>query len=181
MDLTEKTLKKNYIYEGRIITVRRDDALLPDGSQSIREVVEHPGGVCIAPLTADGELVFVEQFRYPYSEVVLELPAGKLEKGEDPFEAGKRELEEETGCVADNYFDCGKFYPSPGYCGQIIHLYAASGLHKTHMHPDADEFLKVSTIPLDKAVEMVMNNELRDGKTQTLVLKVANLIKEGKI
>ena len=181
MDLTEKTLKKNYIYEGKIINVRRDEALLPDGTEAIREVVEHHGGVCVAPLTENGELIFVEQFRYPYMEVVLELPAGKLENGEDPFEAGKRELEGETGCVADKYIDCGKFYPSPGYCGEIIHLYAAYNLHKTHMHPDADEFLSVSRIPADKAVQMVMNNEIRDGKTQALILKVANLIKEGKI
>ena len=181
MDLTEKTLKKNYIYEGKIIAVRRDEALLPNGAQAIREVVEHHGGVCVAPLTADGELIFVEQFRYPYMEVVLELPAGKLEKGEDPFEAGKRELEEETGCVADDYIDCGKFYPSPGYCGEIIHLYAAYNLHKTQMNLDEDEFLNVIKIPVDKAAEMVMNNEIRDGKTQALVLKVANLIKEGKI
>ncbi|MBR6701861.1 MAG: NUDIX hydrolase, partial [Clostridia bacterium] len=143
MDLEEKTLLKNYVYQGKIINVRRDEALLPNGSKAIREMVEHNGGVCIAPLTAEGELIFVEQFRYPYMEVVLELPAGKLEKGEDPFEAGKRELEEETGCVADDYIDCGKFYPSPGYCGEIIHLYAAYNLHKTQMNLDEDEFLNV--------------------------------------
>ena len=179
MDLTEKTIKKNYIYEGKIITVRRDDALLPNGAEAIREVVEHPGGVCVAPLTADGELIFVEQFRYPYMEVVLELPAGKLEKGEDPFEAGKRELEEETGCVAGNYIDCGKFYPSPGYCGEIIHLYLAKTLTKTQMHPDEDEYLEVLKLPIDEAVRRVMNGELRDGKTQTLVLRVAELLRTG--
>ena len=93
MDLTEKTLGKSYIYKGRIINMRVDDAMLPDGRTAKREVVEHPGGVCIAALTEQEELLFVEQFRYPYSEVVLELPAGKLEYGEDPLEAGKRELQ----------------------------------------------------------------------------------------
>lgn len=181
MDLTEKTINKNYVFRGRIINVRCDDALLPDGNPCTREVVEHPGGVCLAPITDKGELIFVRQFRYPYSEVVLELPAGKLERGEDPFEAGKRELEEETGFTAANYYDCGKFYPTPGYCGEIIHFYAAWNLTATQMHPDDDEFLEVEKIPVEKAVEMVLNNEIRDGKTQAFVLKAAAIMERGKI
>ncbi len=181
MNLEEKTTEKITVYKGKIISVRCDRAELPDGKPCTREVVEHSGGVCIAPLTADNELIFVRQFRYPYMEVVLELPAGKLEKGEDPLEAGKRELEEETGNVAGRYTDCGKFYPSPGYCGEIIHLYAASDLRFTGMHLDEDEFLEPEKIPLEKAVEMVLNNEIRDGKTQTLILKVAALKAEGKL
>lgn len=179
MKLEETTVKRNYVYNGRIINVRKDDALLPDGRPCIREVVEHPGGVCIAPLTDDGCLVFVRQFRYPYMEVIYELPAGKLEKGEDPFDCGVRELEEETGCIAEEYRDLGKFYPSPGYCGEIIHLYAAKNLTATQVNPDDDEFLDVEKIPLDKAVEMVLSNEIRDGKTQTAVLKVKCLRDAG--
>lgn len=177
MKLTEKTVSKNYVYKGRIINVRCDDAELPNGLPCTREVVEHNGGVCIAPITDNNELIFVRQFRYPYMEEILELPAGKLEKGENPFEAGKRELEEETGRVADEYFDFGKFYPSPGYCGEIIHLYAARGLKTTAMHPDEDEFLEVTKIPLAKAVDMVMNGEIRDGKTQALVMRVAEMLR----
>lgn len=179
MKLEEKTVKKNYVYNGRIINVRRDDAELPNGKPCIREVIEHSGGVCIAALTENDELLFVRQFRYPYMEVILELPAGKLEKGEDPFDSGKRELEEEAGCVAEEYRDMGKLYPSPGYCGEIIHLYAAKKLTFTHQHLDEDEFLNVEKIPLDKAVEMVLNNEIRDSKTQTLVLKVKMLREKG--
>ena len=179
MNLTEKTVSKNYVYKGRIINVRCDDALLPDGKPCKREVVEHNGGVCIAPITDDGKLIFVRQFRYPYSEVILELPAGKLELGEDPFKAGKRELEEETGMVAAEYFDFGKFYPSPGYCGEIIYLYAAKGLSGTHMHPDDDEFLEVDKISIADAVEMVMNGEIRDGKTQALVMRVAEMLRRA--
>jgi ADP-ribose pyrophosphatase len=179
MKLEEKTVKKNYIYYGRIINVRNDDAELPNGKPCRREVVEHPGGVCIAALTEDNELLFVRQFRYPYMEVIPELPAGKLEKGEDPFETGKRELEEEAGCVADEYYDLGKFYPSPGYCGEIIHLYAAKGLTYTHQHLDVDEFLNVEKIPLETAVEMVMSNEIKDGKSQAAVLKVKQLRDKG--
>lgn len=180
MNLEEKIVKKNYIYEGRIINVRRDDAELPNGKPCIREVVEHPGGVCIAALTDNDELLFVRQFRYPYLEVVAELPAGKLEKGEDPFESGKRELEEETGCIAKTYRDLGKFYPTPGYCGEIIHLYAAKDLEFTSQKLDEDEFLNVERIKLEDAVRMVMNGEIKDGKTQTIVLKLA-LIKGVKI
>ena len=108
MNLFEKTTEKIYVYEGKIINVRRDKAELPTGKPCVREVVEHNGGVCVAALTEKNELLFVRQFRYPYMEVVLELPAGKLEKGEDPFESGKRELEEETGYVAETYRDLGK-------------------------------------------------------------------------
>lgn len=179
MKLEEKTIKKNYVYNGRIINVRNDDAELPNGKPCLREVVEHPGGVCVAAITEDGELLFVRQFRYPYMEIIPELPAGKLEKGEDPFETGKRELEEETGCVADEYYDLGKFYPSPGYCGEIIYLYAAKKLTDTRQRLDEDEFLSVEKIPLEKAVEMVMNNEITDGKTQAAVLKVKLLRDKG--
>ncbi len=181
MKLFEKTVEKNYVYEGKIINVRRDKAALHDGKPCTREVVEHNGGVCVAALTDEKELIFVRQFRYPYMEIILELPAGKLEKGEDPFEAGKRELEEETGTVAEEYFDLGKFYPTPGYCGEIIHLYAASNLTATEMHLDEDEYLEVEKIPLDKAVDMVLNGEIPDGKTQTLVLRVAEMVRRGVI
>ncbi len=181
MDLTEKTVEKKYIYKGRIINLRSDTAELPNGKQALREVVEHPGGVTVAALTDENELMFVRQFRYPYSEVILEIPAGKLEKGEDPFEAGKRELREETGAVAENYIDIGKFYPTPGYCGEIIHMYAATGLTFTSLDLDEDEFLAPERIPLEKAVQMVLDNEIRDGKTQAAVLKVAELRRRGKI
>lgn len=181
MELFEKTVEKNYVYEGKIINVRRDKAELHNGNPCTREVVEHNGGVCVAALTDEKELIFVRQFRYPYMEVVLELPAGKLEKGEDPFEAGKRELEEETGTVAGKYYDLGKFYPTPGYCGEIIHLYAASDLTATQMNPDEDEFLEVEKIHIDKAVEMVINNEIRDGKTIALIMKVAEMLRRGMI
>lgn len=171
MDLTEKTLKKEYIFKGRIINLRVDDALMPDGKTALREVVEHPGGVCVAALTDENELLFVEQFRYPYSETVLELPAGKLEYGENPFLAGKRELKEETGAQASEYEDLGKLYPTPGYCGEIIHMYFAKGLSYGEQCLDSDEFLEVKRIPLETAFKMVMNNEIRDSKTQVGIMK----------
>ncbi len=171
MKLEETTVKKNYIYEGRIINLRRDDALLPNGKPCIREVIEHPGGVCIAALTDNNELMFVRQFRYPYMDVLLELPAGKLERGEDPLESGKRELLEEIGCVAEEYTDLGKFYPTCGYVDEIIYLYLARGLSFGQQKLDEDEFLNIEKIPLERAVEMVMKNEIPDGKTQAAILK----------
>ncbi len=172
MNLTETPISQNIIYRGKIITVRVDDARLPNGSISKREVVEHPGGVCIAALTGQDELLFVRQFRYPYGEVILELPAGKLNAGEDPLPAGKRELKEETGATAAHYESLGQLYPSPGYCGEIIHLYLATGLSFGDMCPDEDEFLEVERIPLKTAVDMVMSGEIKDAKTQAAVLKV---------
>ncbi len=172
MNLTETPISQNIIYRGKIITVRVDDARLPNGATSKREVVEHPGGVCIAALTDQDELLFVRQFRYPYGEVIPELPAGKLNAGEDPLPAGKRELKEETGATAAHYESLGQLYPSPGYCGEIIHLYLATGLSFGDMCPDEDEFLEVERIPLKTAVDMVMSGEIKDAKTQAAVLKV---------
>lgn len=179
MKLTEKTLSRTSYLEGRIIRVHVDEVELPDGSRSTREVVDHSGGVCVAALTEENELLFVRQYRYPYSETVLELPAGKLEKGAGPLENGKRELLEETGAVGRDYFSLGQLYPSPGYCGEIIHLYLCRVDHMENQHLDEDEFLTVERIPLERAVEMVLRNEIPDAKTQTAVLKTAILMQRG--
>ena len=177
MNLHEKTVSQDVRFRGHVINLRVDDILLPNGNPATREVVEHPGGVCVAALTDERELLFVRQFRYPYGEVLLELPAGKLDRGgEDPLEAGKRELREETGAVANRYRSLGKLYPSPGYCDEIIHLYLAEDLSFGENDPDEDEFLECERIPLDRAVEMVLQNEIADAKTQVAVLKVAALV-----
>lgn len=176
MDTREVTVFKNTIFRGKIINLRVDIAGLPNGKEAVREVVEHSGGVTVAALTDDMELIFVRQFRYPYMEEVLELPAGKLEKGENPLEAGKRELREEGGVIAGQYINLGEFYPTPGYTNEIIYLYGARDLVEAEQDLDDDEFLNVERIPLSKAVDMVLNNEIKDGKTQAAVLKLAALI-----
>ncbi|MCL2106618.1 MAG: NUDIX hydrolase [Oscillospiraceae bacterium] len=170
--LRETTVKENIVFSGKIITVRNDDALLSNGKPCRREVVGHPGGAVVAALTEENELLFVRQFRYPYGELVLELPAGKLDPGEDPLCACRRELLEETGAAAGLYKSLGRFYPSPGYCGEVIYMYLARELTFTAPKPDEDEFLQVSRIPLDEAVRMVLAGEIPDGKTQAAVLKV---------
>ena len=178
MNLEEKTLTQEYRFRGRIINLRTDTAELPNGEVAGREVVEHPGGVCVAPLTDSGELLFVRQFRYPYGEILLELPAGKRDRAEeDPLECGKRELLEETGATAIRYRSLGCVYPSPGFCNEVIHLYLAEGLSFGEAQPDEDEFVEVERIPLSEAVTMVMNGEIRDAKTQIAILKIAELKK----
>ncbi len=180
MKLTEKTLKENYIYKGKIINLRKDDIELPDGNTAIREFIEHNGGVCVLPLTDNDEIVFVRQFRYPYKEELLEIPAGKRDSKEEiPLECGIRELREETGAVAKEFISLGELYPSPGYVGEIIYMYLAKGLTFGEDDRDDDEFLNVEKIPFEKALEMVMNGELKDAKTQTAILKAAVIL--GKI
>lgn len=176
--LREKTLGQDYIFHGKVFNVRVDDVQLPNCTVGRREVIEHLGGVCVAALTDENELLFVKQFRYPYMEVTEELPAGKRNPGEYPLEAAVRELSEETGATAEHIEPMGQLYPTPGYCGEIIHLFFATGLTIAEPHPDADEFLEIERIPLDRAVERVMAGELPDAKTQVLVLKVARLLQE---
>lgn len=181
MSFSEKTTSVKEIFDGRIIRVHVDDIILPDGSKSKREVVEHSGGVCVAPLTDDGELLMVRQFRYPFSRELLEVPAGKLEKGEDPLNAGIRELEEECGVVADKVISLGEIYPTVAYCSEIIRMFAATGLRKTQQHLDKGEFLGVEKVKFEDALSMVMSGEIRDAKTVAAILKLEMLKREGKI
>ncbi|MBR6509095.1 MAG: NUDIX hydrolase [Clostridia bacterium] len=182
MNLEEKQLKKEYIYNGKVINLRVDTALLPNNTTASREIIEHPGGVCVVPLTDDNCLLLVKQFRYPYFESILEIPAGKRNsKDEDPLECGKRELREETGAVAEKFIDLGTLYPTPGYCDEIIWLYAATGLTIGEQDLDSDEFLNVEKIPFDTVLDMIMSGEIKDAKTQTAVLKLKYLIDNNKL
>lgn len=181
MNLNEKQLKAEYMYEGKIINLRRDEALLPNNEKALREVVEHPGGVCVAALTDDNEVLFVRQYRYPYSEILPEIPAGKRDRhNEDPLECGKRELKEETGATAEKFIFLGKMYPSPGFLNEVIYMYAATGLSFGNQNLDEDEFLTVEKIPLEKAVVMILSGEITDGKTQTAILKL-KLLKDKNL
>ena len=182
MNLNEKQLNYEYMYEGKIINLRRDTALLPNGNTALREVVEHNGGVCVAALTDNNEVLMVRQFRYPYFETILEIPAGKRDsKDENPLDCGKRELREETGATAQNFVFLGELYPSPGYCGEIIWLYAATSLTFGETDLDEDEFLNLEKIPLEKAVDMILSGEIKDAKTQAAILKLKLLRDSGKI
>lgn len=181
MDLKEKTIRKIYAYRGKIINLRSDDVELPDGSISTREVVEHSGGAVILPVTPDGRVIFVKQYRYAYGEEVLELPAGKLDPGESPIVAAARELEEETGMVAAKYYNLGKLYPSPGYTDEIISMYAAAGLKDVGQHPDPDEFLEVEILSFSEALNLIYKGEIKDAKTICTLLKFNEMQSLGKL
>ena len=176
----ETMLSRQTVFEGRVIHVTLDEVRLENGKTATREVVRHHGGACVAALTEEGALCFVRQFRYAYEKELLELPAGKLEKGEDPFLAAKRELEEEMGVTADEYAELGVFYPTCGYCNEVIHLYAAKGLHRTGQHLDPDEFVTTLTIPLVEAEQMALDGRINDGKTIAAIFRLLALRKAGR-
>lgn len=178
MDYTEKTLKCEELFRGRIIYVHRDAVRLPDGSASTREIVEHPGGVAVIPVDANGDVWCVRQYRYAFGSEMLEVPAGKLETGEDPLECAVRELSEETGLRAGKYTFLGKLYPSPGYCRETLYLYLATELTQGEAHLDDGEFLDVERIPLRELFRRAMENELPDAKTAMAVLKAKLLLDE---
>lgn len=171
MHLNEETRSSELIYQGKILHITKDIAMLENGTEAIREVVHHNGGVCVVPLTESGEGLMVEQYRYPQHCVTLEIPAGKLEQGEEPLQCGVRELKEEAAAEADEMIYLGKLYPTPAYDTEIIHMYLAKGLHFSAQDLDEDEFLDVRRIPLEKAVQMVLRDEIPDAKTQIALMK----------
>lgn len=181
MKLSEHTISTEYKFNGRLIRLRTDTVLLPNGNQASREIVEHSGGVGVVALTDDSRIMTVRQYRHAMKEVVLEIPAGKLEKGEEPLLAAKRELAEEVGVTAENWRYLGPLYATPGYCEEVDHLYLATGLTLGESHPDPDEFLERGSMPLTDAVDAVMRGDIPDAKTQTAILKVQRLIDLGEI
>lgn len=176
MKLEEKTVESELKYDGKIVKLFVDKAEVENGDIVKREVIKHPGGVCVVPLDEDENVIFVRQFRYPHKRVFLEIPAGKLEYGENHRECGLRELKEETGCVCDSFEYLGNLVPTPAYDTEIIHMYLARRLHAGEQNLDKDEFLETKKIPLKKAAEMIMKNEIADAKTQVAILKTMFLL-----
>jgi ADP-ribose pyrophosphatase len=178
MELFEKQLASKQIFDGKVVKLFVDDIELPNGKGAFREVVIHPGAVCVIPVTDEGEGIMVKQFRYPFASVLLEIPAGKLEVGEDPLEAVKRELEEESGAVAGKIDHLGEMYTTVAIFDEVIQIYLARDLKFTNAHPDEDEFLEITKIPLSTLIDMVMKGEIRDAKTQIALLKAEKFIKQ---
>lgn len=176
LGLYERTESVKGIFNGNVINVHHDDVLLSNGQTAKRECVDHPGGVAVIGLTDDGLVPLVRQFRYPYKETIYEIPAGKLEKGEDPFDAGKREFREETGATAEEYISLGEVYPTPGYTNEIIRLYAARNITFAEQELDDDEFLQVCYMSLDELINRIMSGEIKDAKTIVAALKLKELL-----
>lgn len=171
MELNEKMLTSEQVFDGRLLKIYRDTVELVNGATSFREVARHPGGVAVVALDDDGNVHLVRQFRYPYARVITEIPAGKLEPGEEPFAAIRRELEEEIGATAAQWDSLGRALPSPGYTDEVLHLYLARELTFGETHPDEDEFLEHLILPFEEAAAMAAGGQLEDAKTTTALLR----------
>lgn len=177
--LIESPLASKLIYDGKIVHLYQDKVTLPDGTPAIREVIRHVGAVCVVPLTNEGEVVCVRQFRYPHAKVLLEIPAGKLDsKEEDRPSAALRELREETGALCQTLTPLGQLLTTPAFVDEVIDMYLAEGLTFGDRDLDEDEFLDVVRIPLEKLVDMILQGDVTDAKTQAAVLKVWALKKK---
>ena len=180
MEFKEEMVSQETVYEGVIVNVRRDKARLMDGRITNREVVEHPGGVAVFAMDDQGRVALVRQYRSPMGEETLELPAGKLEPGEDPRDSGLRELAEETGLVPGTFEDMGCLYSSPGILAERIYLYFAKDLTQGPTHPDDGEFVETVWLPYQDLVDKARRGEIKDGKTLVGILKASFLLDAGQ-
>ncbi|MGE8204406.1 NUDIX hydrolase [Heyndrickxia sp. NPDC080065] len=176
---TEKTLSTEKIFDGKVIRLQVDDVELPDGKTSKREIVKHPGAVAVLALTSENKIILVEQYRKPMDRALVEIPAGKLEPGEEPELTARRELEEETGYDCEGLEHIISFYTSPGFADELIHLYLAKGIKKKEnpKSADEDEFVELLEVTIEEAIQLVKEQKIYDAKTayaiQYLQLKEA--------
>lgn len=177
MEFKEKVLDTEDIYEGKVFDVKKHTVELLNGDTVTREQILHNGGVAVIAIDSDGMVFMVRQYRFGAGVETLEIPAGKLEKGENPYEAGMRELREETGYKTDKLTSLGDFLPTPAYCSEKIYLYMANNLEYCGQDLDDDEFLSVEKYPLDVLHEMVLKNEINDSKTVIAILKAKAMMK----
>jgi ADP-ribose pyrophosphatase len=167
----EDTIDLKIHFKGRVFSVEEHQVILHDGQRAKREIVRHSGGACVVPVDDDGNVYLVNQFRKPYDRMLLEIPAGKLEPGEDPLECASRELTEETGLTAQKIQMLATVYPSPGYCDEILTIFIATGLNQGVSNPDQGEFLTVQKLAIADAIKMIELGQIPDGKTQIGLLR----------
>ncbi len=161
----DSLIESKRIYDGRIISLRKDTLAMPDKTVVAREVVEHNGGVVIACQPEPGQVVLIKQYRYPLDKVLIELPAGRIEPGEDPFVCAKRELTEETGYKASSWQEVSRFYSTPGFCNEVLYLYKATDVTLENKCLDIDEETEVLLLPLEEAWSRCCKGEIADAKT----------------
>ncbi|MDF2634478.1 MAG: hydrolase [Pelosinus sp.] len=168
--LIEKFLTSKVVFEGNLLNVFSDKVELPNGKEASREYIKHPGAVAVVPVTQEGNIVLVRQYRYPIGKALLEVPAGKLDKGEDPDTCALRELEEETGYVAEHIKKIASIYTTPGFTNEVIHLYIAENLTLSNPHPDEDEFLDVEVYSKEEIKTMIADGRINDAKSMLALL-----------
>lgn len=178
---TEKKISSQTIFEGKVITITVDTVELENHATAKREVVHHGGGAGVVAINEKGEIVLVRQYRYALGRELIEIPAGKIEKGEDPKDAAYRELEEEAACKAGSFEAFDSIIPTCGYCNEIIYLFLAKDLTETQQNLDEDEFVSYFWIPLEEAFQMVMSGQITDSKTVVGILKAKALKNSGKL
>jgi ADP-ribose pyrophosphatase len=176
--LNEETLSSEQVYDGKLLKVQRDTVRLPDGGTSVREYIRHPGASSIIALTPEREVVLLRQFRYPMHRAFIEFPAGKIDKGEEPFDTAKRELLEETGYVAQEWRELTTIHNAIGYADERIVLYLAEGLSLGTQKLDEHEFVEVFTAPLDELMAWIAAGEVTDVKTVIGAFFVQKLLAE---
>ncbi len=175
-----KTLKRENIYKGRIIDVKRDSVLLPNGKETIREVVLHSAACGMVAIDDEGMIILVRQYRYPASKEMLELPAGLVEPGEPPEKCALRELEEETSYKAENISHLTSFYTSAGFSDEVLHIYLCTGLKKGRMKLDEDEILSAERFTPEEVCDMIFSGEITDSKTIIGILMYRELLRRQK-
>ena len=175
-DLIEEKVSSEDVFDGNLLHVKKDTVRLPNGNIAYREWIKHPGASAVVPVTPEGRLIFVRQYRYPIQQVTLEIPAGKLDaEGEDPLDCARRELSEETGYQAEKYTFLTKLATTVGFSNEFIYIYAAEGLTAGRQHPDEDEFINVCTLTMDEAMAEIRSGEICDAKSVTAVLLLRDL------
>ncbi|MBQ2409698.1 MAG: NUDIX hydrolase [Selenomonadaceae bacterium] len=175
-DLIEEKVSSEDVFDGNLLHVKKDTVRLPNGNIAYREWIKHPGASAVVPVTPEGRLIFVRQYRYPIQQVTLEIPAGKLDaEGEDPLDCARRELSEETGYQAEKYTFLTKLATTVGFSNEFIYIYAAEGLTAGRQHPDEDEFINVCTLTMDEAMAKIRSGEICDAKSITAVLLLRDL------
>lgn len=180
MNLSEKIIKQEKVYSGNIVDFEKATVIMPNGKESTRDIITHPGASVILPINDNNEIYLVKQFRAPINTITYEIPAGKLDLNEDPKECALRELKEETGLIPNYFKKILAIYSAPGFCNEILHMYIAKDLIQSQSNVDEDEFLSVVKLPLSKCLEMVLNGQIMDSKTIIAIL-YAQSIANGDI